>query len=555
MKIKDNMNKDKYDKIISLAKRRGILNPSFEIYGGVAGFYSYGPLGSIMKRNIENIWRGFYLFREGFIEIDTPTITPYEVLKASGHVDEFTDLTAICDSCGRYFKAEDIEKDGKYICPVCNKEIKRLRYTNLMFQTKIGVGDERRAFLRPETAQGIFTEFHNLYRFVREKLPFGVIQIGRGYRNEIAPRQGVIRLREFSMAEAEIFFDPENKKHERFEQVKDEKIPLFIDDKIEKISVGAAVEKGIIGNEALAYYMLLTYKFLMACGINGDKIRFRQHRKDELAHYARECWDAEIYSDRFGWIECVGIADRTAYDLESHIKHSGADLYAIKRLETPQEIEVEKIEVDMGKLGPLFKEKARVIREKLEKLDPSKFEEEIEVEVDGEKIKIPKDCYKIKRVKEKVNVERFIPHVIEPSYGIDRIFFHVLEHNYIETTKKGEEYRVLKLPYLIAPIKTGVFPLVSDERLCKIARNIHDTLRKNCIESYYDESGSIGRRYARMDEIGTPYCITVDFDTLEDNTVTIRDRDTTEQIRIKIEELVSFFKGKESESLYNILNY
>ena len=226
------MSRDKYDKIISLAKRRGFLNPSFEIYGGVAGFYSYGPLGSIIKRNIENVWRGLYLFREGFIEIDTPTITPYEVLKASGHVDEFTDLTAICDSCGRYFKAEDIEKDGKYICPVCNREIKNLKYTNLMFQTKIGVGDERRAFLRPETAQGIFTEFHNLYRFVREKLPFGVIQIGRGYRNEIAPRQGVIRLREFSMAEAEIFFDPENKKHSRFEQVKDEEIPLFIDDKI-----------------------------------------------------------------------------------------------------------------------------------------------------------------------------------------------------------------------------------------------------------------------------------------------------------------------------------
>lgn len=551
------MRKDKYEKIISLAKRRGFLNPSFEIYGGVAGFYSYGPLGSIMKRNVENLWRAFYLFREGFVEIDTPTITPFEVLKASGHVDEFTDLTAICDSCGRFFKAEDIKENGKYVCPICKKEIKNLKYTNLMFHTKIGVGDERKGFLRPETAQGIFTEFHNLYRFVREKLPFGVIQIGRGYRNEIAPRQGVIRLREFSMAEAEIFFDPSNKRHQDFDRVKEEEIPLFIEGKIKPIKVKDAVDKNIIGNEALAYYMLLTYKFLIACGLNRNKIRFRKHEKSELAHYARECWDAEVYSDRFGWIECVGIADRTAYDLESHIKYSGADLYAIRRLDTPQERETEKIEVDMGKIGPLFKEKAKAIKEKLEKLELSKLDlgEDLEIELEGEKIRIPKDCYSVRKVKEKVTVERFIPHVIEPSYGIDRIIFHILEHSYYETTKSGEEYRVLKLPYLVAPIKTGVFPLVSDERLCKIAREIDKMLRRNCIESYYDESGSIGRRYARMDEIGTPFCITVDFDTLEDNTVTIRDRDTTEQIRIRIDELVSFFRQKESEALYSALNY
>lgn len=549
------MSRDKYDKIISLAKRRGFLNPSFEIYGGVAGFYSYGPLGSVMKRNIENLWRRFYLFREGFIEIDTPTVTPFEVLKASGHVDEFTDLTAICDSCGRYFKAEDIERDGKYICPICNKEIKSLRYTNLMFETKIGVGDERKAFLRPETAQGIFTEFHNLYRFVREKLPFGVIQIGRGYRNEIAPRQGVIRLREFSMAEAEIFFDPDNKKHDRFDEVKDEKIPLLIGDKVERVSIDNAVKNKIVGNEALAYYMLLTYRFLIACGIDKDKIRFRKHEKDELAHYARECWDAELYSERFGWIECVGIADRTAYDLESHIKHSGADLHAIRRLDSPREVEIERIEVDMGKLGPMFKEKAKIIKEKLESLDLSNLDQDIEIEVEGEKIKIPRDCYRIKKAKEKISVERFIPHVIEPSYGIDRIFFHILEHNYLETTKSGEGYRLLKLPYLIAPIKAGVFPLVSDERLCRIARDIHDMLMKNGIESYYDESGSIGRRYARMDEIGTPFCITVDFDTLEDDSVTIRYRDTTGQIRIEIKKVVDFFKEEESKAIDGSVNY
>ena len=549
------MSQDRYDKVMSLAKRRGFLNSSFEIYGGVAGFYSYGPLGSVMKRNIEDLWRYFYVFGEGFIEVDTPTITPFDVLKASGHVDEFEDLMAICDHCGRSFKAEEIEREGRYICPVCNREIERVKRVNLMFETRIGIGEERRAFLRPETAQGIFTEFQNLYRFAREKLPLGVVQIGRGYRNEIAPRQGVIRLREFSMAEAEIFFDPENKRHEGFERIKDEEIPLVIEGRNEKMGLIDAIEKGIIGNEALAYYMFLTYRFLMACGIDRDRIRFRKHQAKELAHYARECWDAEVYSDRFGWIECVGIADRTAYDLESHMKHSGADLHAMRRFEEPKEKTVKRIEVRMEKLGPLFKEKAGIIKERLEALDPSSIPEDgLEITLDGRSVRIPPDCYEVKVVRERVSVDRFIPHVIEPSYGIDRIFYHILDHCYLETRKRGEEYRILRLPYLIAPIKAGVFPLINDERLCEIAREIHQTLRRNRIESYYDESGSIGRRYARMDEIGTPYCITVDFDTLKDGTVTIRDRDTTEQIRIKIDDLVDFFKRKESEALYALLD-
>jgi len=251
----------------------------------------------------------------------------------------------------------------------------------------------------------------------------------------------------------------------------------------------------------------------------------------------------------------VGIADRTAYDLESHIKHSGADLYALRRLDSPREIEVEKVEANMGRLGPMFREKAKIIKEKLESLDPSRLDGDVEIEVEGEKIKIPRDCYQIKKVKEKISVERFIPHVIEPSYGIDRIFFHVLEHSYFETSKGGEEYRVLKLPYLVAPIKTGVFPLVTNDRLCRIARDIYDMLMRNGIESYYDETGSIGRRYARMDEVGTPYCITVDFDTLEDDTVTIRDRDTTEQIRVKRGELVEFFKKRELECIKSAIDY
>ena len=211
------MPQDIYDKIMMLAKRRGYIYPSFEIYGGVAGFYDYGPLGSQLKNNVENLWRSFFLLKDNCIEINTPTINLHDVLKASGHVEEFTDLTVDCEKCKRSYKVEDIIDDNisveqalkkdKIKCPTCGKKLKDVHPVNLMFSTTIGAGEGRAAFLRPETAQGIFTNFHLLYRYNRERLPFGVIQVGKGYRNEISPRQGMLRLREFSMAEAEVFFD------------------------------------------------------------------------------------------------------------------------------------------------------------------------------------------------------------------------------------------------------------------------------------------------------------------------------------------------------------
>ncbi|RLF53703.1 MAG: glycine--tRNA ligase [Thermoplasmata archaeon] len=548
------MPQDVYDKIMMLCKRRGFIYPSFDIYGGVAGFYDYGPLGSQVKNNIENLWRRFYVLKDGCIEINTPIITLYEVLKASGHVDEFTDLTVHCGKCKQFYKVEDILEKGVSVeealkknllrCPRCGMVLKNVSPVNLMFSTKIGIGEGRKAFLRPETAQGIFTNFHFLYRFAREKLPIGVVQIGKGYRNEVSPRQGIIRLREFSMAEAEIFFDPTNKTHSDFEKVKDKKLFLFDNEKEMKLSLREAVKNKVVDNQALAYYMYLTQEFLLSAGVDPKKFRFRKHAKDELAHYARECWDAELFSERFGWVECVGIADRSAYDLSSHIKSSGVDMYALRRYDKTKTVKKKKIVPNMSTLGPLFKEKAGRIKTLLENIDVTSEVDEISVNIDGEKIEIPKDCYKIVETEEKVSGEKFIPHVIEPSYGIDRILYMILEHNYMETKKKEEEYRVLRLKPGIAPVKTGVFPLVNDDKLVEIAKKIDNDLRDAGVITYYDDSGSIGRRYARMDEIGTPFCVTVDHDTIVDNTVTIRDRDTTRQVRKKIEDVVGYIKEK-----------
>jgi glycyl-tRNA synthetase len=547
------MPQDIYDKIMMVAKRRGFIYPSFEIYGGIAGFYDYGPLGASLKQNIENLWRRFYLLNDTCVEIHTPTITLYEVLKASGHVEEFTDLTVDCKKCKRSYKVEDIiskecsveeaVKENNIICPTCKTILSGAHPVNLMFSTTIGVGEGRYAFLRPETAQGIFTNFHLLYRYNREKLPFGVVQIGKGYRNEISPRQGTLRQREFAMAEAEIFFDPLQKKHPRFEQVKDKELHLFDNVKESTISLDKAVKKKVINNEALAYYMFLTQEFLFTAGVDQKKFRFRKHAANELAHYATECWDAELFSERFGWIECVGIADRSAYDLNAHIESTGVDMYALRKFDEPKVVTRKKIVSKMNELGPLFKDKAGKVKEILESMDV-KEAKKLSVMLDGKTVKIPENCYEIVEVQEKSMGEKFVPHVIEPSYGIDRIMYFILEHNFKELKKNEEEYTVLTLPPQMAPLKVGVFPLTGDEQLVKIAQDIDSNLRNAGIATYYDESGTIGRRYARMDEVGTPFCVTVDHDTLEDKSVTIRDRDTTKQERMKKDQLIVFFQKK-----------
>jgi glycyl-tRNA synthetase len=545
---------DNYDKIMMLAKRRGFIYPSFEIYGGSAGFYDYGPLGSRLKENLENLWRKYYLLKDSNVEINTPTITLYDVLKASGHVDEFTDLTVDCKQCQASFKVEDIISNdlsleeavekNEITCPDCGSKLDNAHPVNLMFSTTIGIGRTRQAFLRPETAQGIFTGFHLLYRYAREKLPFGVVQLGKGYRNEVSPRQGPLRMREFSMAEAEIFFDPKNKTHELFDEVKDQQLFLFDNVKELKVSMEEAVSKGIINNQALAFYMYLTQRILLEAGIDPEKFRFRKHADDELAHYAQECWDAELYSERFGWVECVGIADRSAYDLNAHITASNTDMYALRRFDEPKKVTKKQIIPKMNVLGPEFKQQAGIIKEKLESMDFNQMKDPVTLEIDDEIISIPKNCYELEEVTVTIPGEKFIPHVIEPSYGIDRILYCLLEHNYHEETKNEEDYHKLTFPAFMAPVHVGVFPLINDGKLIDLAKKIDKTLRDNDIFTTYDDGGSIGRRYARMDEIGTPFCITVDFDSINDKQVTIRDRDTTDQVRILIDDVVKTIKDR-----------
>jgi len=541
--------------ILALCKRRGFIWPAFEIYGGVAGMYDYGPLGIAMKNNIIDIWRKAYTLGEGFIEIDGPTIGPEIVFKASGHVDAFSDSIVSCTKCKESFRADHLAKglhsnpdslsneelskllrENGVRCPECGGDLTDVEDFNLMFKTTIGPGAGRVGYLRPETAQGIFVDYLHLYRFVREKLPFGVIQIGRGYRNEISPRQGIIRLREFNMMEAELFVDPENKSWPRFDKIKNEKMKLVPNngDEIE-ITVGEAVERRMIGNATLAYFMYFTQEFLKTVGIDPNRLRFRQHLQTEMAHYASDCWDAEVLLS-YGWTEVVGIADRGCWDLSRHIEYSNADLTAFKKYEEPVEIEREVIKPKYELLGPKFKGKSAKIGKALEEIDPSKIKNgNITIDVDGEKITVGSEFFEIVRIKEKVTGRKIVPHVIEPSHGLDRIFYACLEHAY---TQKSDGYVVLRLKPAVAPIKVGVFPLMAKDGLDVRAAEIDERIRMSGIASYYDDSGSIGRRYARMDEIGTPWCITVDYETLKDGTVTIRDRDTTRQVRIHQERII-----------------
>ncbi len=529
--------------LLALAKRRGILFPAYEIYGGLRGFYEYGPLGARLKENILSVWRRYYVLGEGFLEIESPSISPEEVFRASGHLEEFTDILVQCNKCGEQYRADHLLTEhpnpdsltigeikkllGNVRCEKCGGEIGAPELFNLMFSTTVGAGSGgRKAYLRPETAQGMFVNFSLLYRFAREKMPFGVVQVGRGFRNEISPRQGVIRLREFNMAEAEVFIDPRDKSWPRFKYVAGDKLRLVPENGTEvEVAAKEAVQQKIIGSESLAYFIAITKRFLLDIGIDVERVRFRRHLEGEQAHYAQECWDAEVATS-LGWIECVGIADRGTYDLSRHIEFSGSELKAFRPFKEARVREVVNIVPNMSVLGRLYRSKAKEIARKLSEMETIK--EPVVVKVEGEYISLSPECYSIEKRVERVQGEKYIPAVIEPSYGIDRIIYALLEHS----AREKEGRICLRLKPHIAPIFVGVFPLMPKDGLDERARRIDENLRNAGFHTFYDESGSIGRRYARMDEIGTPFCITVDYDTLKDGTVTIRERETSEQVRV-----------------------
>ena len=546
--------------ILSLCKRRGFLWPAYDIYGSVAGLYDYGPLGTAMKNSIENYWRQLYVLGEGFIEINCPVVAPEPVFKASGHVDAFSDMYVECNSCGETYRADHLAADkhpnpaslneeqlGKVLkeigakCLECGGELTSPKRFNLMFKTSIGAGRGKVAYLRPETAQGMFVNFSQMYRYGREKLPFGAVQVGRAFRNEISPRQGLLRLREFNMMEAELFVHPEDKTWPKFKDVKGEVLPLVPNSGDSRsMSLDDAVNEKIIRNEVLAYFVWLTFKFAVDIGMDPKRLRLRQHFKTEMAHYASDCWDIEAELG-YGWTELVGVADRGSYDVQAHIDHSGADLTAFERFEEPKEIEQEVVKPNFGALGPLFRGEAKMVSEALAGLSTEKVKgkKEVTVDLDGKKFVVPASCYEVVRKIEKVSGRKLVPHVIEPSYGVDRMLYAVLDHSYV----KKEDYVTLRLKPIVAPIKAGVFPLMPRDGLDTIALEIFDELTRSGITAYYDDSGSIGRRYARMDEVGTPCCITVDYDSKDDHSVTIRDRDSTSQIRVKKDHVLEAVKA------------
>jgi glycyl-tRNA synthetase len=450
----------------------------------------------------------------------------------------------------------EILSENQIVCPKCGGHLTHVWSYNLMFQTLIGAKGKKTGYMRPETAQGIFIPFKRLLRFFRGKLPFGVVQIGKAYRNEISPRQGIIRLREFTQAEAEIFVDPSIKTHPKFDKFADDTLTLFSAEQqmnsreLEKINAKKAVEEGIISSEILTYQLCLAARFLSDLGIPSDVIRFRQHLPTEMAHYAIDCWDVEVQTDRFGWIEIIGIADRTDFDLKSHSTHSKEDLSVFIEYDKPKTITKLGVKPDMKKFGPLFKGDAPKILDSLKNLDATVikkgFDEvgKFKLEIEGKIYEITPDIISFEELEEIIRGEKVLPHVIEPSYGIDRIIYSVLLHSY----KENEDRTYLKLEKEIAPIGVSVFPLVNKDELVETANNIRDEFRNHGIIAEYDGSGTIGRRYARADEIGVPFAVTVDHETLENHTVTIRNRDDLKQVRKPIKDiyniLVNLLEGR-----------
>ena len=548
---------DRNELVNELARRRGFLWPAFELYGGAAGFYDYGPLGAPLKRRIEDIWRQYFVIAEGFAEIEAPTIGVEGIFQASGHLSGFSDPLTGCKECKEVYRADHLIKhiievpdaltneeiyrcmqENEITCPECGGELSSVYEFNLMFKTMIGPGNKMTGYMRPETAQGMFINFPRLLRYFRGALPFAAVQIGKSYRNEISPRQGVIRLREFTQAEAEIFIDPRDKTHPRFDEVKAIRMKFYSQEAQEKgveeeMSFGEAVERGVVAHQTLAYYVARTYQYLLAVGIDPQKLRFRQHKSDEMAHYAADCWDAEVLLDRLGWIELVGVADRTDYDLKAHTTVSKVNLSVFVNYGQPKKRKKTVVKPDFKALGPMFKSKAKAVGEALRALAPEQLAgEKIQVYVDGGTIDIDRSLVSFESVEEEVRGEEVVPHVIEPSFGIDRILYSILDHSYYEDEIDGEKRAVLRFKPQVAPIEVAVLPLMDRSELVGPAKKILEELRSRGMRTDYDTSGSIGRRYRRNDEVGTPYEVTIDYETIEEGTVTIRDRDSMSQVRV-----------------------
>ena len=473
-------------------KNHFIWGPEPEIYGGSAGLYSYGPNGKLLKNKIENKLREFFI-SHNYWEIEYPLIVPEVVWKASGHLDRFIDRVFVCSKCRAKIRADSYLEEkakidasafselqliqamkiNKLTCPFCKARfLDKVEEVNLMMKTQLGTEN---AYLRPETATTTYLPFRNYYEFFRKKMPFGVFQIGKAFRNEISPRQNVLRMREFTQAESQLFiFEQEKNSIDGFNEIKNIKLPLWSSElqrkkkKVSEISLADALKKKWIANKAMAMTLNNAYQIAIAAGLPKNKLRFRQHAKEEMAHYAKDAWDLEVRTQTYGWVEIIGNHDRGIYDLKQHSKASGQKLIA----------------------------------------------------------------------------EGKTPNIIELAVGIDRVLFCLLDTCYSEEKVRGEVRHVLHFKKDIAPIQAAVFPLVNKDKLPDFARGIYSQLKKALpgFTIVYDSAGSIGKRYRRMDQIGTPFCITIDYDSLKNKDVTVRNRDSMAQKRIKITKLNQFIK-------------
>ncbi|KLO17893.1 glycyl-tRNA synthetase [Schizopora paradoxa] len=437
--------------------------------------------------------------------------------------------------------------------PDTGNEVGEPQQFNLMFKSSIGPTGHLPGFLRPETAQGHFLNFSRLLEFNNGRVPFASAHIGKSFRNEISPRAGLMRVREFTMAEIEHYVDPLDKSHERFSEVKDVKMALLDRNTqsgghttISHMTIGEAVEKGVIANETLGYFLARVKLFLLKIGIDENRLRFRQHMGNEMAHYATDCWDAEIQSS-YGWVECVGCADRAAYDLSVHSEATGHDLKVRQALEEP--IIEEKFVPEFNKkvTGKTFGKDFAIIQKVFETLSEEQFAKikgelaqgGTTISKDGKEFKLTAEHLSIERKTFKKNVREFTPNVIEPSFGLGRILYSLLEHSFW-SREQDVERGVLSLPPVVAPTKVLIVPISAKSEFSPLLQEVSSKLRKGGVYSRVDDSNtSIGRRYARNDELGTPFGVTLDFASVKNRTMTLRERDSTDQLIGDIDEVIS----------------
>ncbi|WP_309491842.1 glycine--tRNA ligase [Candidatus Hecatella orcuttiae] len=562
---------DKCQKIMELAKRRGFFWPSYELYGGESGFIDYGPLGAILKRKIEEKWINQFVVKEGLMLIDTPVIGPSAVFEASGHTAHFTDPIASCSRCGRKWRADHLLEDQAGIsaeglalveldaalkehevhCPECGGNLEAPQVFNELFKTTIGPYSEHVGYGRPETAQGIFVNFKRLHELARNRLPFGVAQVGKCMRNEISPRQGPIRLRELTIMELEFFFDPENPHCSKLKEVEEEKLRLLHEELIREgknepveLSVREALERNHIKAEWNAYFMVKAKRFLNELGISDGDQFFKEKLVGERAHYSAQTYDQVVRLSRWGFVEVSGHAWRTDYDLKMHMASSGVDLRAYVQFEKPRRVKKFTLKAHHKQLAQVFgKDSGRVTR-LLELTPPEEVAEALKADGryllrgNGQTYTILPEHVTLKEEEVEEKGRRILPSVVEPSFGLDRLTYATLEYAYSEKNDRV----VLKLPRDVAPIQVAVLPLVSKNGLPEKAEQIHSLLKGEGFAVEYDDAGSIGRRYARMDEAGTPIAVTIDYQTLEDGTVTVRDRNSWKQVRVSATKLPAFLR-------------